>query len=443
MTRLSRRQFTAGGLALSALPYHRSLAAQSEPDVVIVGAGSSGIAAARTLMGLGKSVVVLEAAGRIGGRAWTESKTFGIPFDHGCSWITSGNVNPYTALAREWRFGLYDHSGAGEALYVGDRRATDEEQGQYDAAYSAVTGALAKAGRAGIDVAASTVMPDNLPFQVAAESWIGPMDMSVDFENLSTKDYWQGADADPNLMVKEGFGALVKRLGADIPVQLNTPAKRIRWGGKGVAVETPSGTIKAKACIVTVSTGVLASGAIGFEPALPASKLEAIDDVPMGLLAKIGLQFEGADFGLKSNDWLTYWVPNERPAEACYFLTWPFDYNVMIGFAGGGFGWELSGAGTDAAVDFALGKVVKMVGSDAKNRFVKGTLSQWANDPLVMGAYAAPRPGRAEARIELARQLGDRLFFAGEAVAGAYVATCGGAYFSGQNTARDVATMIG
>ena len=108
MTMISRRKFTAGGLALSALPYHRSFAAGSETDVVVVGAGSAGLAAARTLMGLGKSVVVLEAAGRIGGRAWTESETFGIPFDHGCSWITSGNVNPYTALAREWqRFGRY------------------------------------------------------------------------------------------------------------------------------------------------------------------------------------------------------------------------------------------------------------------------------------------------------------------------------------------------
>ena len=443
MTKISRRSFLASGLVLSALPHRRVFAAPSNPDVVVIGAGSAGLAAARMLIELGKSVVVLEAAGRIGGRAWTESETFGIPYDHGCSWISSGNVNPYKDLAEEWQFELYDHSNPGEALYVGDRVATGEESDQYDTAWSAVNRALAKAGRDGIDVAASTVMPEDLPYRAVAESWIGPMDMGVDFTNLSTKDFWQGADTNPNYMVKEGFGAVVERLGAGLPVRLNTPATRVRWGGGGVSVETPSGTIDAKACILTVSTGVLGSGAIDFEPALPAWKQQAIDDVPMGLLAKVALQFDGARFDLKPNDWLTYWVPNELPAEACYFLTWPFDYNVMIGFVGGDFGWELSGAGSDAAVDFALGEVVKMVGSDAAARFVKGDFSQWANDPLTMGGYAAPRPGRASARGELARPLDDRLFFAGEAVAGPYVATCGGAYISGYDTAREVAAVVG
>lgn len=443
MIDISRRSFTAGGIALSAFPYRRALAAQSNPDVVVIGAGAAGLAAARTLIENGKSVAVLEAAGRIGGRAWTESDTFGLPFDHGCSWITSSRINPFTALGKKWQFGLLDHSGADEALFVGDRRANAEESRQYDRAYAAVEAALAKAGRAGSDVAASTVMPDNLPFQAVAQSWIGPMDLGVDFKDMSTKDYWNGADTDPNLMVKEGFGALVERLGADVPVHLNTPAKRIKWGGNGVEVETGSGTLSAKACIVTVSTGVLGSDAIDFEPGLPDWKRQAIDDVPMGLLAKVALQFDGADFGLKPNDWLTYWVPNELPAKACYFLTWPFDYNIMIGFLGGKFGWDLSAAKPAEAVDFALGEVVKLVGSDAKRRFVKGIFTQWANDPLVMGGYAASKPGRAGARADLAKPLDNRLFFAGEAVAGAYVATCGGAFMSGQNTARDVSAVLG
>lgn len=449
MTKFSRRSFLAGGiaqaggLALAGLPRRRALAAPSNPDVVVIGAGSAGLAAARTLTALGKSVVVLEAADRIGGRAWTESRTFGIPYDQGCSWITSGNDNPLTALAKDWGFELHDHSGPGEALYVGERLASDEENGQYEAAWGAVNRALAKAGRNGIDVAASSVMPENLPFQAVAESWIGPMDMGVDFKDLSTKDFWQGADTYPDLMVKQGLGAVVARLGAGLPIRLNTPATAVKWGGTGVSVETPAGTIAAKACLLTVSTGVLASGAIAFDPALPAWKQEAVEDVPMGLLAKVALQFDGARFGLTPNDWLSYWVPNELPAEACYFLTWPFEYDVMIGFMGGDFAWEMSAAGPEAAVDFALGEVVKALGGDAAAHFVKGDLSNWANDPLTLGAYAAPRPGRAEARGILARPLDDRLFFAGEAVAGAYVATCGGAFMSGRDTAREVAAVVG
>ena len=53
----------------------------SAPDVVVVGAGAAGIAAARELRSRGFSVLIVEASGRIGGRAFTESDTFGFPFD--------------------------------------------------------------------------------------------------------------------------------------------------------------------------------------------------------------------------------------------------------------------------------------------------------------------------------------------------------------------------
>jgi len=432
----------AGGLSAAPFLTLPLAAAPSNPDVVVIGAGSAGLAAARRLMELGHFPVVLEAAGRIGGRAWTDSSTFDIPFDYGCSWITSGDRNPYTPLAEDWGFELYDHSNAGEALYAGDRLANARESQEYGAAWTAVSGALAEAGRKGVDVAASSVMPDGMPWQAVAETWIGPMDMSVDFKDLSTKDYWQGADTTPLLMIKQGFGALVERFASGLPVKLNTPATKVRWGGQGVAVDTPDGTITAKTCIVTVSTGVLRSGSLAFDPPLPPWKETAIDNLPMGLLTKVALQFDGARFGLKPNDWLTYWVPNELPAEACYFLSWPFDSNLMIGFMGGDFGWEISAAGPDAAIDFALGELVKLLGSDVTKHFVKGVFTEWANDPLILGGYTAPRPGHAAERNALARPLADRVFFAGEAVAGAYVATCGGAFRSGERVADSVSAAL-
>ncbi|MEE2979953.1 MAG: FAD-dependent oxidoreductase, partial [Pseudomonadota bacterium] len=81
---LTRRGVLAGLLAASALPAWAQVV-PANPDVAIVGAGSAGLAAARSLIDRGLSVVVLEARDRIGGRAWTENRTFGIPFDHGCS----------------------------------------------------------------------------------------------------------------------------------------------------------------------------------------------------------------------------------------------------------------------------------------------------------------------------------------------------------------------
>lgn len=438
---LTRRGFIGGALSMSALP----ALAQSvprEPDVIVIGAGSAGLAAARTLIGAGRSVVVVEAAGRIGGRAWTESDTFGVPFDHGCSWITAANGNPYLAQARRAGFDLLDHSAPGEAFFVGGRRANASERRTYDRSWTTVQAALSRAGRDGLDVAASSVIPGDLKYSAVSQSWIGPMDWGVDFDDLSTKDFYEAADAEPNYMVRQGHGALVARLGEGLPVRLATPATRVDWSGQGVSVETPAGTLRARACIVTVSTGVLGAGAIRFDPPLPARKLEAIDNLPMGLLAKIALQFDGDRLGLAANHWLSYVVPDTVPAQACYFLTWPFDFDIMIGFVGGAFGWQLSEAGSEAAVDFALGEVVKAVGSGARRHFVKGHLTGWAGNPLTRGAYAAARPGHYGARAILAEPVGDRVFFAGEAVAGAYVALCGGAYLSGETVARKVAALF-
>ncbi len=439
---LDRRHF----LALTASSVIASTSAgraqlPSSPDVVVVGAGAAGLAAAKTLMARGLSVLVVEASDRIGGRAWTESQTFGVPFDHGCSWVQTTRVDMFLKAAESYGFEVLQHDGFGEVLYVGDREASDAEYGQYWRAYAGLEGAIGAAARRGDDVAASTVIPE-MPFAATAESWM-TMGMNVDFDNLSTADWWSGAVAKPRYIVKEGFGALVARLGADVPVMLSTPVSGIAYASDGVTVTTSAGDIPATACIVTVSTGVLNAGAIAFDPALPDAKQQAIADLPMGLLAKVALQFDDTRFGFRPNEWLTYHVPEETPGEASFFLTWPFNENLMIGFMGGDFAWRMTQAGTDVAVDFVLGEVEAMVGSKARERFVKGALTQWGNDPLTRGAYAALRPGASGARAVLARPLDDRLFFAGEATAGPYYATCGGAWRSGEQTARDVIRTLG
>ena len=88
----SRRALMGMAAAGMAVPFAARSQVPSDPDVVVIGAGSAGIATARTLIAEGKSVIVLEARDRVGGRAWTESDTFGVPFDHGCSWIQSKDV---------------------------------------------------------------------------------------------------------------------------------------------------------------------------------------------------------------------------------------------------------------------------------------------------------------------------------------------------------------
>ena len=83
-----------------------------------------------------------------------------------------------------------------------------------------------------------------------------------------------------------------------------------------------------------------------------------------------------------------------------------------------------------------------MLGSDARKHFVKGHLTGWGEDPWVLGGYAAATPGHHGARADLAKPLAERLFFAGEAVAGPYIQLCSGAYMSGEAVGNEVANLV-
>ena len=111
----------------------------------------------------------------------------------------------------------------------------------------------------------------------------------------------------------------------------------------------------------------------------------------MAMLAKIPLLLDGERFGLKPFEDILCEQPSNQDI---YFLAFPFDSNLMIGFVGGGFAWEMSAAGRDVAVDFATGALKRVFGNDAAKHVAKGDLSRWASNPWVRGAYSAARPGR-------------------------------------------------
>jgi monoamine oxidase len=433
---LSRRGVLAGLAVMAARP---SFALPSNPDVVVVGAGAAGIGAARQFAELGLSCVVLEADNRIGGRAYTDTTTFGVPFDIGCAWIHAADRNPFYRFAQWDKFKLKFHDLHLNELYYMRNRAGAAGVKQEHEAEEVIHKRAGKIAHRK-DVPTSRAVPKwTEPFEAAA-TYMGPMDMGVDLSDLSTADYAQSADLDPNYLVYEGFGTLVAKTGANIPVKLSTPVRTIRYGeGAGVKVDTDAGTIEARACIVTVSTGVLAANAIRFTPELPDWKVAAIGEVPMGLLAKIPMQIPGERLGLAPYDNVLVEYPGRQEI---YFLAWPWETDLMVGFVGGDFGWQLSAAGEDAAIDFAKERLGQTFGSKVPGKVTKALFTKWASNPLTLGAYAAARPCHYKARAALGRPLDERVFFAGEALAGPLIQTAGGAFLSGEETAKTVATML-
>jgi len=408
----------------------------TEVDVVIVGAGCAGLAAAKRLRAAGANFVVLEAMDRIGGRALTTTDDFGVPFDIGCAWIHAADRNPFFAEAEMAGWTLHHHDMGLDHLWFGKRAATADEMLRVKAADAALNACLE--AHDGPDDRLSSLIADCHCLR-ANSTFAGPMDFGADDDEISVEDFRSAADLDPNYFTKEGFGALIHRWGADVPVQVSTPVRRIRWDGPGVEVETDKGSIRARAVIVTVSTGVLAFEEIAFTPDLPERHQEAIFDLPMGLLTKVPVRIEGTRLGLMPFDDLLI----ERHARHdLYFLAFPFDLDLMVGFVGGDFAWEMEAAGPAAAVDFVTDRLVDIFGSDLRHAISHGTMTNWGAERYVRGAYAAARPGKAGAREVLGEPVGERIWFAGEALAAGLKQTAAGARLSGDAVAGKVALWL-
>ncbi|HHZ07469.1 MAG TPA: FAD-dependent oxidoreductase [Rhizobiales bacterium] len=408
----------------------------NDVDVVVVGAGSAGLAAAKTLRAAGLSFVVLEAMNRIGGRAWTTTEHFGVPFDIGCAWLHAADRNPYFDDARAAGWTLYHHDMNVDHLYFGKRQATEDEEAAMRIADLHLSDLVER--HTGTDDRVSSLLASGHLARAAA-TFAGPMDFGKDYDEISVADFKSAADLDPNYITKEGFGALVARFGADVPVELSTPVRRIRWDAPGVACETDRGSVRARAVIVTASPAVLAFEEIDFTPDLPDSHVKAFFDLPMGMLTKLPVEVRGTRLGLEPFDDL---LVERRAQHDIYFLCFPFDLDLMVGFVGGDFAWEMSAAGVEAGIDFVSDRLCDIFGNDLRKRIGRATMTNWAGERWVRGAYAAARPGQAGARAVLSEPVANRIFFAGEHLAGPLIQTCAGARLSGEAVARQVISAL-
>ena len=434
---VSRRAFLLGATAAAVAPRRAGAALPSNPDVVVIGAGAAGLAAARALMDEGVSVAVLEARWRIGGRAYTESETFGVPYDQGCHWLHNEGHNPWIDYGRDNGFTLYP-ARTDAALFIGEREATAAEYEAYGKAHDAALRAISEAGEAERDIAASEVVAAKGAWAPLIAAQHGAWSMGKDLGEFSCLDWWNSAGGG-DWLCKEGFGSLVAHYGRGLPVRLSSPVERVRWDGPDVTVEFPAGSLRAKAAIVTVSTGVLAAGKIAFDPPLPAETREAFARISMGSYNNIALMFSEDLFGLGDDAYLAYRMDSP---EGMGLIANVAGTGLSYGYVGGGFGRALEEAGVEAAVDFGLGEVRKLVGGRADRAFVKGTMSRWGEDPWTLGAYASAEPGYTHLRDALRRPVAERVFFAGEACHPDLWATCGGALLSGIQTAAAVIRVL-
>lgn len=400
-------------------------------DVAIIGAGAAGLGAAHALDGSGLSVIVLEARGRLGGRAWTVQASPEVIFDVGCGWLHSADKNSFVAIAKRLNFEVNTDLPPWRDRAFGEvfpERERDEFARAIDEFYERIS----EAAEAGEDAPAERYLePGNRwnPMINAVSTYVN----GCELDRVSILDMDAYEDTYFNWRVRAGFGALVAAYGAACPVALNCNVSLIDHSGKRIRIETSSGTLTAEKVIVTVPTNLIANEAIRFSPPLPA-KVEAACSLPLGFDDKVVLALEDAEAFPKEGNLRGATM---RTAMGTYHIR-PFGQPCIDGFFGGSFARELEDAGDGAFAAQSIDEIADYLGNDIRRKLKPLAESRWGHDPFARGAYSHALPGHAGDRAVLAAPVDGRLFFAGEATSPHFFSTAHGARDSGERAAKEV-----
>jgi monoamine oxidase len=448
---MKRREFlTIGrvipaGLLLWHLRRPRGVAAQSE-QVLVIGAGIAGLAAARELRSNGRRVTVIEARTRLGGRTWTDT-SLGDPVDLGASWIEGTRANPVADLARQFGLATVETGDALAAWGADGGRLSDDTLARYGAEFDELFEEVERLGRsldrdisigegirralAGetLDAAERRAL-DWAMSALSTDSAADPDEMSLLYAD--DDEGFDGSD----VIFPGGYRQLVDALARGLDVRLGHQVTRIEVARTEVRVTTTRGVLRGDRVLVTLPLGVLKSGAVAFSPPLPAQTREALDGLAMGVLNKTVMRFPRAYWpNLDSFAYLSD-TPGEFPEIFNHHKA--TGRPILIAFAAGRFGREIEQR-TDRQIQEQLAAILrKMFGtsSPAPSALVQ---TRWSRDPFARGSYAfVPVGGRAAHRRALSESVAGRLFFAGEATSAEHPGTVPGAFLSGLREAQRI-----
>jgi monoamine oxidase len=404
-----------------------------EFDVVVIGAGAAGLAAAAVLAEARRSVLLLEARERLGGRLHTlRLPGLAAPIELGAEFVHGDARETHAWLSRVGRSVI---SGGEEhwTLRAGELVAADES-------FAVIGSILERAARGGADLSLAQflALPENADLPLAARERILGMVEGFDAADparisaRSVAAEWRGGAAASSAGRPEGgyatlVGALAAALDpACVTLRLGTIVQRVRWSEAGVTVAAGSGATafeaRAPQAIVTLPLGVLqaapgATGAVRFEPPLEA-KSAALAGLASGPVVKVVLAFRTAFWETSSDG---------RYAHAAFFhspgaplpTVWtalPERAPLLVAWAGGARAARLGGAGESELIDRALDSVATLFPDvEVRGERVGGWAHDWQGDPFARGAYSYVLAGGGDANRALAAPLARTLYFAGEA----------------------------
>ena len=423
---------------------------KSAIDVLVIGGGIAGLAAARQLTGAGLRVTLLEARDRLGGRIYTHHAE-DFPVELGAEFV-HGRSEEIFGLAAEASVPIVP------------------VEGQYR---RKINGNWADAGRLMAKV-------EKLFEKMPADEPDQPFQQYLDRSNASDEvkrqalRYVEGfhaanpsmisvhslirdtraeeaIDGDRQFRIPGGYDGLVRAMMERIDrtrceiVMSGTVTEIHWWPGEAVA-RTANAEFHAPRAIITVPLGVLKSNGIVFSPALP-EKQDAMKFLEMGPVIRVTLCFR-----------TKFWEQEPEMADLSFlftdhplFPTWwtsnPLPYPMLTGWAAGHHAIALRGQSQDEMIHAAITALAEIMGVDVpqlQRQMLTAFVHDWQTDIFSCGAYSYTAVGGIDAVRTLAEPVADTLYFSGEATNfDGYGGTVHGAMATGNRAAQEVLQSLG
>ncbi len=453
---MNRRHFLKAllvlGMVQSSLRKSGAAAAErpsEEPQIIVVGAGIAGLAAASELAASGYRILVLEARDRLGGRIWT-NRSLGSPVDMGASWIHGVTGNPMKALAVQLGIETsatdYDDVIAFDA---GGHQLSNAELGELANAFEELVEEVESFGEsrdANLSIGAAfdhvrgqySLTPDEtVALNYASMSAVVAAAAELNELSLMHADQDDGFEGRDELF-PAGYDQIARYLARTIDIRFNTVVSAIEHSASGVRIATSQGTYDAEYAIVTLPLGVLKRGSVSFRPPLPAAKQDAIGKLGVGVLNKVALRFPEV-FWPRDREFIGYM--SRLAGEYPQFLNWQKHSGspVLLAFTGGDFARRLEDK-TEKEIESEIMRILQRIFGHAIPEPDGLAVSRWRSDAYAAGSYSHIPPGATGAEYDRLADPVDhgRLLFAGEATIRQYPATVHGAYLSGIREAKRI-----
>jgi monoamine oxidase len=389
-------------------------------DVVVIGAGVAGLAAARELSAAGRSVVVVEARDRIGGRVCTHvddgfAAELGAEFVHDSTPAFAAALEAAGLRTTEVAF---DRDSAGPDPFTTAREAF----------------ARAAKGRSG---SVGEVLDQVEDEGLEGVGWLRQYAAgfhAADPDRLDLGAFLaQEEAATPARRPVGPYSRLVGWLREGVPdVRLGFPVTLVRWSPGSVEISGPSGAIRARRAVLTLPLGVWKAGVVRFEP--PVGKRDALDALVAGDAARVVMRFRSR-----------FWEDLPEPPDNLFFgpgafpTFWSLDAApAIVAWVGGPRAADLAGRPDGDVVQLAVQSLADALGADPRPHLAGAWTHDWVADPWSRGAYTYVTVGGRSAPDELRQPLADTLFFAGEATGPDGGGTVTLAFESGLRAAREI-----